>query len=85
MESTAFCLVHVRGELMLQLSVRREGADVWRWTILINDDEILEHGTMPTKTAAQVASQVLLENCLKRTKRTRFDGAEYQWKDGHRY
>ena len=80
MSSTTFCIVHVRGQLILRLSVRHEDTDVWHWTILL-DSGVLDEGLMPSKVAAQIASQLALERWLERTRRTRLGAGHFDWKD----
>ena len=59
------CVVDVNGR-EVHLSVRHEGADVWRWTVLFKDGAILQQGATTTRLAAQVAAQHAFEFRVRR-------------------
>ena len=78
--STTICALDIRGR-EVYLSVRHEGADVWRWKVLSDDGEILEQGVMNTSLAAQVAAQRAIEYRLRRAGLDCWGFTGYRWNE----
>jgi len=75
---TLVCSIWVASRT-IQLCVYPLGAEDWRWSIQLSTGQTLQEGTMPTKLAAQVASQRVFEGTLRRAGLNVETPTEYKW------
>jgi hypothetical protein len=78
--SSITCVLDVRGR-EVHLSVRQEGADIWRWKIQFDKGILLEEGLATTRIAAQVEAQRAFEYRLQRAGVDYFGFTGYRWNE----
>ena len=77
----SICELQVRGRFV-RLLVQQCKVDEWRWRVYFSDNEdIIDEGAMPSRLAAQVASQLALEAWLHHVHPGRVADFEYRWSE----
>ena len=75
---TLICELQVQGRFV-HLLVNHCKVDEWRWKICLPNYDIIDEGAMPSRLAAQVASQLPLEKWLHRKYKGQAAVFEYRW------